>query len=513
MPKFTVLLFLVLFFASNLAISQPSPSIVAEPVAYSQALYYNHTSHIARTSDDRLFTVWTSSGTDGQIVYSEYDPAFQIWSPAAPISNNPSGGTAHKAGIAADDAGNLYAAWQQRNTSGEDYAIYFSRFDGSNWSAPVNLTGNNLENEEVGIEVDDQGNLFVAWNTDGEPDSSEWILCLRSTDGGSIWTGPDTLSSPDGVIGGGSVEAGRPFLARGPNGKMVCTWFEEPTGGLGEEIYLNQFDGASWSGEQLVSDTTALASRYPTAVINAAEEIFEVWRPNLPLRHLAMKKKAWNAPNWPTAIDTVVGQGFSAYKPYMGMDSNENLYVVFRRDMENDTTGLEQINYVSSGDGGQTWSSQTRLSRETHDGGYVTLASRIRSSGVDVFWREGYQPFAEDPDTLSLVYGHIDLLSSIDEDPNTIAESFELKQNYPNPFNPSTSISYRIGRKGDYQLSVYNLLGQKIRTLISGEWLQGDYKITWDGKDETGNSVSSGIYFYQLKGEGVQMSRKMMLVR
>jgi hypothetical protein len=148
-----------------------------------------------------------------------------------------------------------------------------------------------------------------------------------------------------------------------------------------------------------------------------------------------------------------------------------------------------------------------------HDSGYPSIASRVRSSGLDVLWREGYRTQQNDPDSLSIVYGHIDLLTSIDEDQNIVVYNFDLKQNYPNPFNPETVISYKIGRKGTYELSVFNLLGQEIRVLVAGELLQGSYEIQWDGKDDAGQSVASGIYFYQLKGEGIQLSRKMILVR
>ncbi|MBN2365062.1 MAG: T9SS C-terminal target domain-containing protein [Calditrichaeota bacterium] len=513
MSRFTIIFLVLGCVLTASLMAQPSPSVVAEPVVYSQALYYNHTSHIARTSDDKLFVVWTSSGTDGQIVYSQYDPVFMIWSPPAPISTAPSGATVHKAGIAADEAGNLYVAWQQRNTTAEDYAIYVSKYNGSSWSTPVNLTGNNLENEEVGIEVDDQGNVFVAWNTDSESAGDKWLLCLRSTDGGGTWLGPDTLSSPDGIIGAGSIESARPYLARGKNGKMVCTWFEVPDAGTNQEIYINQFDGSSWSGEQLVSGITNNNNRYPAAAIDAADNIYVVYRPFEPRQHLILKKKAWNDATWPAAVDTVVGQGVLGYKPFMTIDENDNLYVVYRRTMENDTTGLEQISYVTSTDGGTTWSPQTRLSREMHDGGYVTAASRIRGSKVDVFWREGYREGPDDPDSLSLVYGSIDVITSIEDNPTQIVEEFALQQNYPNPFNPVTRINYNVAVKGTYELSVFNLLGQRVRTLVSGVVLPGSHTAFWDGKNDDGQIMASGIYFYQLQGKDVNLSRKMMLIR
>lgn len=90
---------------------------------------------------------------------------------------------------------------------------------------------------------------------------------------------------------------------------------------------------------------------------------------------------------------------------------------------------------------------------------------------------------------------------------------FHLYQNYPNPFNPSTVIHYSIPQNGKVSLVIYNTLGQKVRTLVHSEQKTGHYEIEWDGQDDRGIPVASGIYVYRLEiGEKVA-SRKMILVR
>ncbi|UCH62077.1 MAG: DUF4962 domain-containing protein [Fidelibacterota bacterium] len=79
-------------------------------------------------------------------------------------------------------------------------------------------------------------------------------------------------------------------------------------------------------------------------------------------------------------------------------------------------------------------------------------------------------------------------------------EKFSLYQNYPNPFNPSTIINYSVAYPGLVQLLVYDVSGQLVRTLVTGNMLAGDYSIVWDGRDRAGRPVSSGLYFYALKG-------------
>ena len=73
-------------------------------------------------------------------------------------------------------------------------------------------------------------------------------------------------------------------------------------------------------------------------------------------------------------------------------------------------------------------------------------------------------------------------------------EKFQLLQNYPNPFNQSTTIPYDVSQKEHIKAVIYNTLGKQIRTLIDKEVLPGKYVFDWDGKDESGNAVASGVY-------------------
>ena len=107
----------------------------------------------------------------------------------------------------------------------------------------------------------------------------------------------------------------------------------------------------------------------------------------------------------------------------------------------------------------------------------------------------------------------IDHVTSIDDADQLVAETFSLSQNYPNPFNPSTRIQYSVARAGKYQVVVFNVLGQRVKTLFNGFLPVGRYTITWNGVDEAGNPVSSGIYFYSLIGKDVQLTRKMILLK
>ncbi|MDA0986650.1 MAG: T9SS type A sorting domain-containing protein [Bacteroidetes bacterium] len=90
---------------------------------------------------------------------------------------------------------------------------------------------------------------------------------------------------------------------------------------------------------------------------------------------------------------------------------------------------------------------------------------------------------------------------------------YHLLQNYPNPFNPQTSIQYSLSYSGHVNLVIYNSLGQKVKVLVSQEQKIGNYKTFWDGKNEVGESVSAGIYFYQIKSGNYLSSKKMLLIK
>jgi len=92
-------------------------------------------------------------------------------------------------------------------------------------------------------------------------------------------------------------------------------------------------------------------------------------------------------------------------------------------------------------------------------------------------------------------------------------EKFKLCQNYPNPFNPDTEIRFQIPKSSHIVLKIYNALGQEIRTLVDSQYHAGYHSVNWDGKDVTGNAVSSGVYFYQLQTESFSQMRKMSLIR
>jgi len=91
--------------------------------------------------------------------------------------------------------------------------------------------------------------------------------------------------------------------------------------------------------------------------------------------------------------------------------------------------------------------------------------------------------------------------------------SYSLSQNYPNPFNPETTIRYDLPSAGPVRLLLYNLVGQRIRTLLDEDHPAGIYSIVWDGTDDVGRDAASGVYLCRMETEKYRAVRKLVLVR
>jgi hypothetical protein len=109
------------------------------------------------------------------------------------------------------------------------------------------------------------------------------------------------------------------------------------------------------------------------------------------------------------------------------------------------------------------------------------------------------------------VTNQLNVVTGVDDDVLPVA--FELEQNYPNPFNPQTTIAFSVPKAANVSLVVYNLLGQRIRTISEGFLSPGRYEFEWRGDDDRGASVSSGIYFYHLAADDFSETRKMVLMK
>jgi immune inhibitor A len=161
------------------------------------------------------------------------------------------------------------------------------------------------------------------------------------------------------------------------------------------------------------------------------------------------------------------------------------------------TTGLELL---ATADGGKTWSS---------------IGEGL--AGYPWFTDVAVDPF--DPDMLyaSTSWGifRLDLSAGVTaiEGEESLPGDFSLEPNFPNPFNPRTSIVYELPRPVRVELSVYNIAGQRVKRLVDKMQAAGRYRVVWDGSDDRGRSVGSGVYFCRLRADDKVLIQRMALVK
>jgi len=103
--------------------------------------------------------------------------------------------------------------------------------------------------------------------------------------------------------------------------------------------------------------------------------------------------------------------------------------------------------------------------------------------------------------------------TSVSDNRNIFVANFDLSQNFPNPFNSNTMIQYQIPEAADVELTIYNVLGQSVRNLVQKKQATGRYAVEWDGKDNAGRNVPSGMYVYQLTAGDYQAAKRMILLK
>jgi hypothetical protein len=115
---------------------------------------------------------------------------------------------------------------------------------------------------------------------------------------------------------------------------------------------------------------------------------------------------------------------------------------------------------------------------------------------------------------LKLVAGDIDYVATMTEEIlNNIPSVYSLSQNYPNPFNPITKMNYALPKRSRVIISVYNVLGQEVTTLLNKEQDYGYHTVTWNGTDRIGKQVASGVYFARLTTKNFSQTKKMLMLK
>lgn len=213
---------------------------------------------------------------------------------------------------------------------------------------------------------------------------------------------------------------------------------------------------------------------------------------------------------WPTFQGGVVRDGMAGSKTPTGIAGVAFSFSVQR--------GNVSLTWIFSGESGERFSVMRSLADENGQpiADFVALAEDVAAD------RSGVLRYADG--SVEMGERYVYRLESVDNPGDEFTSglvyipitSAELHQNFPNPFNPTTSIEYLVPEVGPAQhvaLIVYDVSGARVRTLVNEKKVSGRFKVEWDGRDDKGNPVSTGIYFYRLQTTGFSASKKMLLLK
>jgi hypothetical protein len=160
---------------------------------------------------------------------------------------------------------------------------------------------------------------------------------------------------------------------------------------------------------------------------------------------------------------------------------------------------------------------------ESHYDGSFTRALVTAAADIDMPSGGTLLTYSGDGDLVDADAGNYDgriinvvFGSPTDVDPGAqdgLPVEFALDNNYPNPFNPSTNIEYSVPRSAHVEIAIFNVTGQRVRTLVDADKAAGKYTVVWDGTNEGGGRVASGMYFYRMSAGDYVKSRKMILLK
>ncbi len=174
-----------------------------------------------------------------------------------------------------------------------------------------------------------------------------------------------------------------------------------------------------------------------------------------------------------------------------------------------DLTGGDQFYYfdqrTEASDG---WVEYSVISKSPEDAAGVSVRARFTSYCVGKVWYDDF----------SVKKASIQEVPSGVFDPDNYArfkvpQEFELSKNYPNPFNPTTTIEYVVPTDSDIQIEIYNVMGQKVRTLFDGFRNAGSHRIEWDALDDSGSRLSSGVYLITLRSGSFVTAKRITLLK
>jgi hypothetical protein len=394
--------------------------------------------------------------------------------------------------IAVDAGGNVYISGASTGSgTGFDYAtIKYNSSGVQQWAARYNGPGN-AEESANSVTVDAAGNVYITGRSVGSGTDYDYATIKYNSSGVQQWVarynGPGNGNDRGREI---AVDAaGNVYVTGWSTGDVTlfdyCTikydssgaqqWIRRYDGPAGDDDMTRSLKLDSSGNIYVTGGSTSITGSfdYTTIKYNPAGDSLWVMR--------------YNGPGNNEDIAFV-----------LVLDGSDGVYIAGSSAGTGTGPDFAAVKYDTSGT--QQWVARYNGPGNSAD---TVFAMAVDGSG---------NVFLTGPSAggVSIDYATVKLTQLIGITPisNEIPERFQLEQNYPNPFNPATHFQFRVRNFGFVQLKIYDILGNEIETIVSGELKPGTYKADWDG-----SKYSSGVYFYKLSAGDYTETKKMMLTK
>ena len=398
-------------------------------------------------------------------------------------------------------------------------------------SVPLNAPGQTLSDfflDDLGPYNENKYRIFECTNGSEYSEISDLNKALPP--GKSVWFITKEPAQLD-VENGESILTDHEYLIELQKGwNMIATPFPFPVSWeeLGSGLALRYFDGADWPFVTIMEPFKGYAVKalYDTVIsVNAIEssipkslskffpdDTSNDWSIQISAESGYFKDQFNFAGVFNTAVDGLdrhdypepppIGEYISLY--LLSPENKEHLSTDFRQPNANGYTF--EIEVRSNVNATKNIQFIPRNLPENYDW-------RVLNTETKVNHGKNFIRFSLSEASYKLIVGSSDFINEYSSEYKSLPKLFKLAQNYPNPFNPKTTITYQIPVLSDVDLTIYDILGEKVVILLSTEQEAGYYRLEWNGLNQSGQQVSSGIYFLHLQTKQFSQTIKMILQR
>lgn len=438
------------------------------------------------SSGSFLHAVWQDTrATGSEVFYKRSTSEGVSWESDFQLTNS----TGNVALPSVSAAGNIiHVVWGDSRDG--NFEIYYKRStnNGTNWETDVRLTNDPAVSSDAVIRADGQL-VNVIWRD--TRDGSHEIFYKRSIDGGNTWSSDTMLTNH-----ANGLAASVSLSVYGLNVRMA--WSDTRDNDDYEIYYKHSTNGGiSWGTDMRL--TTAIGISESPAITANTSEIHLTW---VDLRDSNINAEVY----YKRSTDN--GNSWGADKRLTVYAYAGNPSIVFHGTIVHIVWGVlptgSEINYLRSTNSGNNWETSTQISSSFSGAYYPSIA--LTGSKAHIIWHD-----VRNGSTNSEIYYDFNPNGNsigIQNISTETASKFELSQNYPNPFNPNTNIKFAIQRSGFVKLTIFDIMGREVETLVNENMGAGTFSADWNA-----GKYSSGVYFYKLVTGEFSETKRMILIK